>query len=150
MAYIHLFNILQTYKLMEIVGSRRLLPYWVWERMVGHKSRMTCYMNWIVTQYYELIFGRFVALNEIRHSIAHFMEYAAYEYWMTMPECGHLIASYYYVVLYFCATVSNVLATLIQPYTCYHPEGTCYWLREQQPLRTVKYNLQCVVIVNHV
>lgn len=52
------------------------------------------------TQYYEPIFGGFVALNEIRHSIAHFMEGASYEYWMTMLECGHLIASCYHVDLY--------------------------------------------------
>ena len=36
-------------QLMEIVGFRRLLPCWAWERMVGHKSKKTCYMNWIVT-----------------------------------------------------------------------------------------------------
>lgn len=38
------------------------------------------------TQYYEPIFGGFVALNEIRHSITHFMEGASYEYCMTMSE----------------------------------------------------------------
>lgn len=52
------------------------------------------------TQYYEPIFSGFVALNEIRHSIVHFMEGALYAYWMTMLECGHLIAFHYHIVLY--------------------------------------------------
>lgn len=50
--------------------------------------------------YYEPIFGGVKAVHKLRYSIAYLREGPSYEYWMTFPECGHLITSYYNIVVY--------------------------------------------------
>lgn len=49
---------------------------------------------------YEPIFGGVKAVQKLRYSIAYLREGPSYEYWMTFTECGHLITSYYNVVVY--------------------------------------------------
>lgn len=50
--------------------------------------------------YYEHISCGVKAVQKLRYSITYLREGLSYEYWMTFPECGHLIASYYNVVVY--------------------------------------------------
>lgn len=50
--------------------------------------------------YYKSIFCGVKAVQKLRDSIAYLREGPSCEYWMTFPECGHLIASYYNVVVY--------------------------------------------------
>lgn len=50
--------------------------------------------------HYKQIYGSRQRVNEFVKLLSYFDDYLGYVYWMTMPDCGHLIASRYDVVLY--------------------------------------------------
>ncbi|XP_028113459.1 PKS-NRPS hybrid synthetase CHGG_01239-like [Camellia sinensis] len=50
--------------------------------------------------YYVQLFGSQERVDELNSILSYFESSPGYNHWMTMPDMGHLIASYYRVVLY--------------------------------------------------
>lgn len=94
----------------------------------------------------------FVAMNGIRCSIVYFKECLSYEYWMTLPECGHLITSCYNVVLYIlsarqCLTFLRFRSDPI-PAAAY--KELAIGFVNNNHFIYVNVNAQAAIIVNHV
>lgn len=50
---------------------------------------------------YEQVYGSSERVQKIKYLFAYVNDNALYNHWMSMSECGHLIALHYDVVLYY-------------------------------------------------
>ncbi|XP_028087231.1 uncharacterized protein LOC114287966 [Camellia sinensis] len=49
---------------------------------------------------YVILYGSHERVEELTHILSYFQDSLGFDRWMTMPDMGHLIASFYNIVLY--------------------------------------------------